>query len=88
MSLDLAARSPKAGQDTVLLTFISLVAMILLKVLEDFLTEESSLITPRGRKMVGTDLHLLGAEPDTMLMKYYQELIDNNGLSAKVEGEI
>lgn len=88
VSLDFRARSPKAGQDTILLTFISLVAMILLKVLEDFLTEESDLLIARGRRMVGTDLYLLGAEADTMLMKCYQELTDNIGLSAKEEGEI
>ena len=87
VSLDLRARSPKAGQDTILLTFISLVAMILLKVLEDFLTEESDLLVPRGRRMVGTNLHLFGAEPDAMLMRYYQELTDSHGLSAEEEGE-
>jgi len=38
--------------------------------------------------MVGTDLYLLGAEADTMLMKYYQELTDNIGLSAEEGGEI
>ena len=62
--------------------------MILLKVLEDFLTEESDLLIARGRRMVGTDLYLLGAEADTMLMKYYQELTDNIGLSAEEGGEI
>ena len=87
VSLHFAARPPEPGLDAVLLNFISLVTMILLKVLEDFLTEESSLLKPGGRRMVGTNWHLLAGHADTMLTKYYQQLMDSIACRAKEEGE-
>jgi len=80
--IDCRNRAPKDSQDTILLTFISLVTMILLKVIEDIITEDSSIKSP-WRSIVGTDT-LYSHATDIALMKYYNEL-RTNGLFAEEE---